>query len=154
MASSWTLLKTDYADRSWSGDKQYEIEEQSDGNYTITDVTEYTNEEDSFFGADDANSMNTALNYIMSALEDGTDLYQTFVEYFDTQKSKFTSEVDDILEELEETFTTWFESMKDQLTDDAAGALQTEVDEITTSLGGLSFAINEDDYGLDITVTY
>ena len=51
--------------------------------------------ENSFFGAYDANRMNEAINIIMSMLENGTDIYQAFLDYFAAQKVLFEEEADD-----------------------------------------------------------
>ena len=91
---SWTLLPTDYTDAVWSGLKKYTQIDNSDGTVSFNDVTTYTNKEKSFFGAKDANRMNQALNYIMSMLENGTNLYEEFQTYFTTQKEQFKSSAD------------------------------------------------------------
>lgn len=55
-------LKTDYTDAAWTGNRKYNMIENSDGTVSFEDVTEYTSKENSFFGASDANAMNTAVN--------------------------------------------------------------------------------------------
>lgn len=97
---AWTLLPTDYTDAVWSGLKKYSQVDNSDGTVSFQDVTVYTNKEKSFFGAKDANRMNEALNYIMSMLEGGTDLYEGFQAYFTTQKQLFEDSVDDVIENM------------------------------------------------------
>lgn len=86
---AWKLLPVDYTDAVWSGLKKYNQVNNTDGTVSLQDVTAYTNKEKSFFGAKDANKMNEALNTIMSMVESGTDLYEAFETYFDTQKSLF-----------------------------------------------------------------
>ena len=86
---AWELLPVDYTDAVWSGLKKYNQVNNTDGTVSLQDVTAYTNKEKSFFGAKDANKMNEALNTIMSMVESGTDLYEAFETYFDTQKSLF-----------------------------------------------------------------
>ena len=66
---AWTDLPTNYTDAIWSGLKRYTQINNSDGTVSFRDDTEYTNRESSFFGADDANKMNGALNSIMSYLK-------------------------------------------------------------------------------------
>ena len=44
-------------------------------------MTQYTVYDESFFGAYDANRINTAVNAIMAALENGTDLYEVCLLY-------------------------------------------------------------------------
>lgn len=97
---AWTLLPTDYTDAVWSGLKKYSQVDNSDGTVSFQDVTVYTNREKSFFGAKDANRMNEALNYIMSMLESGTDLYEEFQTYFTTQKQLFESAGDKVIENV------------------------------------------------------
>ena len=57
-------------------------------------MTAYSNKEKSFFGARDANRMNEALNTLMSMVENGSDLYEAFQNYFTTQKGLFENEAD------------------------------------------------------------
>lgn len=102
---AWTLLPTDYTDAVWSGLKKYNQINNSDGTVSLQDVTVYTSKENSFFGAKDANRMNEALNYIMSMLENGTDLYEEFTAYFATQKELFKSSGNSAYQELTEYFT-------------------------------------------------
>lgn len=97
---SWTLLPTDYTDAVWSGLKRYTQIDNSDGTVSFNDVTTYTNKEKSFFGAKDANKMNQALNYIMSMLENGTDLYEEFQTYFATQQTLFTAQANTVIENV------------------------------------------------------
>lgn len=103
---SWSLLPTNYTDAVWSGLKKYTEINNSDGTVSFNDVTTYTNKENSFFGAKDANSMNEALNYIMSMLENGTDLYEEFKTYFTTQKELFEEKGDTSYEEIYNYFNT------------------------------------------------
>lgn len=97
---SWTLLPTDYTDAVWSGLKRYTQIDNSDGTVSFNDVTTYTNKEKSFFGAKDANKMNQALNYIMSMLKNGTDLYEEFQTYFTTQQTLFTAQANTVIENV------------------------------------------------------
>ncbi|WP_419055911.1 hypothetical protein [Gemmiger sp.] len=107
---AWKLLPTDYTDAVWSGLKKYTQVDNSDGTVSFNDVTTYTNKEKSFFGAKDANRMNEALNYIMSMLENGTNLYEEFQTYFTTQKELFKSSGDSSYQEL----TQYFVNLKAQ----------------------------------------
>lgn len=85
----WKLLPVDYTDAVWSGLKRYNQVINDDGTVSFQDVTLYNNKERSFFGAIDANRMNDALNTIMSMVENGTDLYEVFQNYFAEQKQLF-----------------------------------------------------------------
>lgn len=156
---AWELLPVDYTDAVWAGLKRYNQINNEDGSVSFQDITAYTGKEKSFFGAKDANRMNEALNTIMSMVENGTDLYTAFQNYFAEQKTLFEQEADskatefdnytDNLEQEYKTsmaafesqqqqiYNTWFQAMKDQLSKDAAGNLQnqcTELDERLTLL--------------------
>lgn len=86
---AWKLLPVNYTDAVWSGLKKYNQIDNTDGTVSLQDVTVYTNKEKSFFGAIQANRMNEALNTIMSMVENGTDLYEAFQNYFAAQKVFF-----------------------------------------------------------------
>lgn len=102
---AWSLLPTNYTDAVWNGLKKYTKIDNADGTVSFNDVTAYTNKETSFFGANDANKMNGALNYIMSMLENGTDLYEEFTTYFENQKKQFKTSGDTSYNELKQYFT-------------------------------------------------
>ena len=156
---AWELLPVDYMDAVWAGLKRYNQINNEDGSVSFQDITAYTGKEKSFFGAKDANRMNEALNTIMSMVENGTDLYTAFQNYFAEQKTLFEQEADskatefdnytDNLEQeykasmaafesqQQQIYNAWFQAMKDQLSKDAAGNLQnqcTELDERLTLL--------------------
>lgn len=99
---AWSMLPTNYTDAVWSGLKRYSMVNNEDGTVSFQDVTVYSNKENSFFGARDANRMNEALNTIMSMLENGTDLYTAFQEYFGTQKVLFKNTADATQTDFEE----------------------------------------------------
>lgn len=107
---AWELLPVDYTDAVWSGLKRYNLISNEDGTISLQDVTVYTNREKSFFGALQANRMDEALNTIMSMVESGTDLYEAFQIYFDTQKALFTDTMNDTNEE----FTEYAEDLEKQ----------------------------------------
>lgn len=156
---AWELLPVDYTDAVWAGLKRYNQINNEDGSVSFQDITSYTGKEKSFFGAKDANRMNEALNTIMSMVENGTDLYTAFQNYFAEQKTLFEQEadskatefdnyIDNLEQEYKESmaafesqqqqiYNAWFQAMKDQLSKDAAGNLQnqcTELDERLTLL--------------------
>lgn len=156
---AWKLLPVDYTDAVWAGLKRYNQINNEDGSVSFQDITSYTGKEKSFFGAKDANRMNEALNTIMSMVENGTDLYTAFQNYFAEQKTLFeqeadskATEFDNYMDNLEQEYkvsmaafesqqqqiyNAWFQAMKDQLSKDAAGNLQnqcTELDERLTLL--------------------
>lgn len=124
----WTLLATNYTDAVWSGLKKYSLINNSDGTISLQDVTVYTSRENSFFGARDANRMNEALNYIMSMLENDTDLYEEFTEYFATQKELFKSSGDSSYQEL----TQYFVDLKAQGDSSLAEIEETYEQHMTT----------------------
>lgn len=92
---AWTPLKENYTDAIWAGLKKYNLIENSDDTISLQDVTVYSNKENSFFGAKDANAMNAAINVIMAMLENGTDLYTNFQNYFATQQTLFEETADE-----------------------------------------------------------
>ena len=160
---AWELLPVDYKDAVWAGLKRYTQINNEDGSVSFQDVTAYTNKEKSFFGAKDANQINEAINAIMSMVENGTDLYTAFQNYFAEQKTLFEQEADskatefdnytDNLEQeykdsmaafeaqQQQIYNAWFQAMKDQLSKDAAINLQnqcTELDERLSLLEKMS----------------
>lgn len=135
---AWKLLPTDYADAVWSGLKRYTQVDNSDGTVSFNDVTTYTNREKSFFGAKDANRMNEALNYIMSMLENGTNLYEEFQTYFTTQKELFKSSGDSSYQEL----TQYFVNLKAQGDSSLAQIEKTYEEHMITYEGEQTAAFN------------
>ena len=135
---AWKLLPTDYTDAVWSGLKRYTQVDNSDGTVSFNDVTTYTNKEKSFFGAKDANRMNEALNYIMSMLENGTNLYEEFQTYFTTQKELFKSSGDSSYQEL----TQYFVNLKAQGDSSLAQIEKTYEEHMTAYEGKQTAAFN------------
>lgn len=136
---AWTLLPTDYTDAVWSGLKKYSQVDNSDGTVSFQDVTVYTNKEKSFFGAKDANRMNEALNYIMSMLESGTDLYEEFQTYFTTQKQLFESSGNKVIENVRaltnaeyDSYVTYVEDLKERGDSSLAEIEQTYEEHMTS----------------------
>lgn len=86
---SWKLLPVNYTDAVWSGLKRYVMVNNEDNTVSFQDVTVYSQKDNSFFGAKDANRMNEALNTLMSMVESGTNLYEAFQNYFALQKELF-----------------------------------------------------------------
>ena len=128
---AWERLKTDYKDAVWSGLRKFIPIDNGDGSYSVKDVTQYTVYDESFFGAYDANRINTAVNAIMAALENGTDLYEVFTEFFENNQ--------------EILFNQWFSMIKDQLSADAAGKLQNEINDVETHIRNLAVKIHFND---------
>lgn len=136
---AWTLLPTDYTNAVWSGLKKYSQVDNSDGTVSFQDVTVYTNKEKSFFGAKDANRMNEALNYIMSMLESGTDLYEEFQTYFTTQKQLFESAGDKVIENVRaltnaeyDSYVTYVADLKERGDSSLAEIEQTYEEHMTS----------------------
>lgn len=124
---SWELLRTDYKDAVPDGPVKYMAIENPDGTVTFQDVTNYVVKEKAFFGAYDANQINAAVNAIMSALENGTDLYEVFQKFFVDQEKLFAARVAEYEENQHSTIAAWFDLMRDQLTVDAAIKLQEQI---------------------------
>lgn len=136
---AWTLLPTDYTDAVWSGLKKYSQVDNSDGTVSFQDVTVYTNREKSFFGAKDANRMNEALNYIMSMLESGTDLYEEFQTYFATQQQLFESSGNKVIENVRaltnaeyDSYVTYVADLKERGDSSLAEIEQTYEEHMTS----------------------
>ena len=136
---AWKLLPTDYTDAVWSGLKRYTQVDNSDGTVSFNDVTTYTNKEKSFFGAKDANRMNEALNYIMSMLESGTDLYEEFQTYFTTQKQLFESSGNKVIENVRaltnaeyDSYVTYVADLKERGDSSLAEIEQTYEEHMTS----------------------
>ena len=66
---AFTPLKTDYKDAMWQGPRKFFQIENEDGTVSFQDKTKYTNKEESFFGAKDANTINSAINEIHESLD-------------------------------------------------------------------------------------
>lgn len=169
---AWELLPVDYTDAIWAGLKRYNQINNEDGSVSFQDVTSYTGKEKSFFGAKDANRMNEALNTLMSMVENGTDLYEAFQNYFTEQKSLFKQEADskaadfddytdnlkqaykneiDTFESQQESiYSAWFQAMKDQLSKDAAGNLQNQCTELDDRLTLLEQMTLQNDFSAPI----
>lgn len=145
---AWETLKTDYTDAIWVGKKRYNQITNSDGTLSFDDVTEYSQQENSFYGADDANSTNEAINYIMKALENDTDLYTDFKTYFENQKTAFSSTGETMMRDLQEgyqarieeyeseqedTFEEWIASLKAKFDSTDVAKLQSEIEALETS---------------------
>lgn len=72
---AWEALPTNYTDAVWSGLKKYMMVNNEDGTVSFQDVTVYSNRENSFFGAKDANRMNEAINTIMPTWGAGENFF-------------------------------------------------------------------------------
>ena len=170
---AWKLLPTDYTNAIWTGLKKYILINNDDDTISLQDVTNYTNREQSFFGAKEANRMNEALNTIMSMVENGTDLYEAFQIYFAEQKSLFEASADSTkadfttytdgikadykaqIERFEDdqelVFKTWFDLIKGQLSTDAAGHIQLELANLDAKTDGFSGKVTT--FGEDGSIT-
>ena len=81
--------------------------------------------------------MNEALNYIMSMLENGTNLYEEFQTYFTTQKELFKSSGDSSYQEL----TQYFVNLKAQGDSSFAQIEKTYEEHMTTRLRHLTHGL-------------
>lgn len=107
---AWVLLPVNYTDAVWSGLKRYMQVNNEDGTVSFQDVTVYSQKDNSFFGARDANRMNEALNTIMSMVENGTDLYTAFQNYFTAQQQLFERTAD----QKQTEFSAYLEDIEEQ----------------------------------------
>lgn len=124
---AWELLPVDYTDAIWSGLKRYAEVSNEDGTVSFQDVTVYTNKEKSFFGSIQANRMNEALNTIMSMLENGTNLYEAFQNYFALQKSLFESKANSEFSSFV-AYTAALEQQGDEIIGNIKTDYRTEMD--------------------------
>lgn len=124
---SWVLLPTNYKDAVWNGLKKYQLINNPDGTVSLQDVTVYSQRDDSFFGAKEANRMDEALNTIMSMVENGTDLYEAFQKYFDTQKQVFTEKADKTATDLD-TYADGLKAQGDQIIEGIKTDYREEMD--------------------------
>lgn len=125
---SWTPLREDFTDAVWSGLKKYNLIENSDDTISLQDVTIYSQKENSFFGSYEANRIDQAINIIMAMVENGTDLYTDFQDYFELQETLFTGSADLKL--------TAFDNYIDNLKDTADA-------EVTTMFANYRLEINQ-----------
>lgn len=123
---AWKMLPTNYKDAIWAGLKKFNQIFNPDGTLSFQDVTVYTSKEDSFFGAQDANRMNEALNTIMSMVENGTDLYEAFQAYFETQQILFTDKSEKQFKEFKDFLYSMETEGEESLTQIADRAATSE----------------------------
>lgn len=123
---AWSLLPVNYTDAVWSGLKRYTQINNEDGTVSFQDVTLYSQKENSFFGAKDANRMNEAMNIIMSMVESGTDLYTAFQTYFATQQQIFERTADQKQTEFN-AYLANIEKQGDELIETLENDYRTEI---------------------------
>lgn len=129
---AWEQLPENYTDAAWSGLKRYNEINNEDGTVSFQDVTVYSHKEKSFFGAKDANRMNQALNIIMAMVENGTDLYTAFLEYFSMQKELFESNATLNMTDFEDYIATK-KAEGDAIVDDLKTDYREEITEFETT---------------------
>lgn len=124
---AFELLRTDYADAVFEGLRRYLVHENEDGSVSFFDITKYEVKEKVFFGAKDANAINTAVNAILAALENGTDLYEVFTQFFELQKTLFQNESDAKQEGFEKYISNlrrYMDGKWDELKNEYTGDIQ------------------------------
>lgn len=124
---SWKMLPTNYTDAVWAGLKRYNEITNEDGTVSFQDVTQYSNRDNSFFGAADANRMNEAMNAIMSMVDNGTNLYEDFQSYFTVQKAAFKNQADSINAGFE-TYVANLEKQGDAVLDTIKTTYKREIE--------------------------
>lgn len=124
---AFELLRTDYKDAVWQGLRKYVLINNGDNTVSLQDVTVYTIYDDAFFGANDANRINTAVNAIMTALENGTDLYEVFTQFFENQKIAFQKEANLDLD----SFNIFLDNLKASANSDVTQMKKQYAEEIT-----------------------
>lgn len=88
---AWTNLPTDYKDAIWNGNRKYKMINNADGTVSFEDVTEYSQKENSFFGADEANAMNAGMNELAANMESVAENAQTAKTSAETATAKATA---------------------------------------------------------------
>lgn len=126
--AAFEMLKTDYVDAVFDGLRKYLQIINPDGTFSFADVTQYTVKEGSFLGAKDINMMNTAMNLIMAALNNGTDLYEVFSNFFVEQQNLFEQTAGEYNSEFEKYLVALRKDVEDQ----CAKLEQDYIDEITS----------------------
>ena len=125
--AAFEMLKTDYVDAVFEGLRKYLQIANQDGTFSFADVTQYTVKEGSFLGAKDINMMNTAMNLIMAALNNGTDLYEVFSNFFIEQQNLFEKTAD----EYNAGFEEYLAALRKDVEEQCAKLEQDYIDEIT-----------------------
>jgi len=91
---AWTNLPTDYQDAVWNGNRKYKMINNSDGTVSFEDVTEYSQKENSFFGADEANAMNAGMNELAANMESVAENAETASTAAQTATTKASEAAD------------------------------------------------------------
>lgn len=91
---AWTNLPTDYQDAVWNGNRKYNMINNADGTVSFEDVTEYSQKENSFFGADEANAMNAGMNELAANMESVAENAQTASTAAQTATTKASEAAD------------------------------------------------------------
>ena len=71
---SWTNLRTNYQDARWTGDRKFNMINNSDATVSFQDVTNYTQIDNAYRDAREVNATNDAINQLMNA---GMGFYPT-----------------------------------------------------------------------------
>jgi len=152
---SWKLLPTNFKEALWSGLKKYKLIQNDDDTVSLEDVTEYIVREFAFFNSYHANRMNEALNIIMSMIENGTNVYEAFLIYFEEQKIKFENQANINEEQWRREFEVraeqWFDTIRGILNTDAAGNLQNQLTALTSMFGRLQRMVLTNDFAVPIS---
>ena len=69
---SWQNLPTDFTNVTWNGLRKYQVVDNGDNTFSFIDVTEYDNEEHSFYSAEHVNQTNEAVNDLWLSLTNVT----------------------------------------------------------------------------------
>lgn len=133
---AWELLRTDYVDAAFEGLRKYQQITNADETVSFADVTQYTVKEGAFIGAKDINAITAAINAIMASLEQGTDLYAVFTQFFEVQKGEFEESADANLKSFQE-YTSNLEGEADKTIEQ----IKTDYDEEIKSFEQLQEAL-------------
>ena len=133
---AWELLRTDYVDATFEGLRKYQQITNADETVSFADVAQYTVKEGAFIGAKDINAITAAINAIMASLEQGTDLYAVFTQFFEVQKGEFEESADANLKSFQE-YTSNLEGEADKTIEQ----IKTDYDEEIKSFEQLQEAL-------------
>lgn len=136
--AAFELLRTDYADAVFDGLRKYLQIINTDGTFSFADVTQYTVKEGAFFGAKDANMINTAVNAILAALNNGTDLYEVFSNFFVEQQNLFEQTAG----EYNSEFEAYLAELRKDVEAQCEKLEQDYIDEITSFEGAQETSFN------------
>lgn len=145
---AWTNLPTNYTDASWSGNRKYQQITNSDGTVSFVDKTVYTNKENSFFGAKDANQTNDGINQAMAQLASIDTAYKAadsnLQKLLNTEISNRTSGDNNLLSTLTAQINTVQQNLNTASSNLTSkdNSLQTSINTLNANITNLTNILN------------